>query len=191
MTGSPLLLSESWLRAHNTLAEQRAASRSAWRCPRVDVLTFCREFLGRRHSPVQEGALTAIWGTDPAVFWPDTHRLYALCWGMGCLHPQTPIKDAESGETMPVAEWATLGRAPALRGYDLAGRITHRRAGVPFLKGRARLLRVTLADGRSCVVSDQHEFLVKDQMGRMVLRKAGQMARGDAVCVEGSNGEAA
>lgn len=56
---------------------------SHWRIPPVDVLTFTRDFLQRRHSPPQEAFLTALYGTDPRAFWPDSPKVYALCWGMG------------------------------------------------------------------------------------------------------------
>jgi len=184
-------MASPWSGAVRSIREHDGAAQSIWRFPRVDVLTFCRDFLGRKHSPPQEEALAAIWGEDPAIFWPITNRLIALCWGMGCLHPDTPLRDAETGDIRSVAEWSQREEGPVLSGYDESGSIVTRRASVPWLKGRERLYRVTLADGRTCSVTAKHRFLVREAGGELKLKRLQEIDKGDAICVEGHCGKTA
>ena len=115
--------------------------------------------------PEQQKDLEAFLGTDPkrifdADYQPEFNQAF-LVWGKGCLGPDERLTDCGSGQTKTVAEWAKDGRSlliPSWNGFKMV----LAPSSPVYLKGRDRLFRVTLADGRSFVATAHHKCLAAD-----------------------------
>ena len=90
--------------------------------------------------------------------------------GRGCVAGWTLLRNADTGEQVPIAEIDSPFPVIGLTKNGIARVLSE----VPFKKGEADLWRVTLTDGKSVTVTDQHRFLTRqgwksiDQIGYVV-----------------------
>lgn len=114
----------------------------------------------------------------PSQWPPDwAWTIWLFKGGRGCLHPNTPIYDPIDGTSTSVVERARVGKVFHVLARAGDGSTVTTMALPPFVKGRERFLRVTLATGRSVTVTPQHRFL--SASGAWV--KAGELAVGDVL----------
>lgn len=73
-----------------------------------------------------------------------------------CVAGETRIYDPTTGEQVRIDELYRQQRAPFVLTMDGPALAT-----VPFIKGIAKLYRIVLADGRSCIVTQRHRLLTE------------------------------
>ena len=87
--------------------------------------------------------------------------------GAGCVHRDTLLTDAETGETRTFHEWMEAGLAPKVHALTPDRRVVVAQATRPFIKDYAMMYRVTTASGQTVTVSGGHQFLTAHGWARL------------------------